>query len=607
MNGFILLGYENASSLKITEKKLESDIAKNDMFYEKSVLSNEVYDNILSHQLFDSSEVAGNMGFSESALLFGDIYGHLNSKNNKLLNYDEANKLVQRSNLNNEHVMFEGNACIGITTEQKIIFQNDLEGYRKLFYYHDKDIFCISSHLFLIFSALDKQWKLRKNAVLSYISGRESKWPLTFVENILVLSPLSRLELTNDGLKIYSKSYSDLYDLREISKENLRQQLYDSYKLIIKRKSSENTAVTLSGGYDSNCLAKLYTKVYGNEFTAVSVGYKAKNERGTNINDETIYAEKVAQKLGIPFKRYFFDREDFFNELRDYIQTIDQPGHDPSSNFIMNKHLNADGYKLVVNGMGGDAKYSNKKYLSYAMRMHNYSKYLKMNPFSLVGKHLNYRGPFHYFRPFLQTSDHVDVEFHDLFERSQLFSNPVSKYINEVSLLEIDKERELRKEYFNKLYKDSKTPLDIFYALALLTNPDEYHALTMAERNGIEVLMPFVNIKAVLTFLNGSRFNRVNSREFEMSIFGGINEDLLAKSKSGFSIPYAEWMPYVADNVFEFYNDIDYFTEKDFDLKEFQNHYSSQDLFRKSNHANVIIWKLMVVKEYVNKHRLAFD
>ena len=125
---------------------------------------------------------------------------------------------------------------------------------------------------------------------MSYICSRESKWPLTFIENIFVLPPLSRAELTKDSLNITSKTFSDFYNLEKISKQDLKEQLYKKYELIIKRKNSENTAVTLSGGYDSNCLTKLCP---GKEnFTAVSVGYKAKHERGTNINDETVYAEK---------------------------------------------------------------------------------------------------------------------------------------------------------------------------------------------------------------------------------------------------------------------------------------------------------------------------
>jgi hypothetical protein len=126
----------------------------------------------------------------------------------------------------------------------------------------------------------------------------------------------------------------------------------------------------------------------------------------------------------------------------------------------------------------------------------------------------------------------------------------------------------------------------------------------MAERNNIELLMPFVNTHAALNAINGSHFNNTTNREFETSIFGGIDEDLLAKSKSGFSIPYAEWMPTVADRVFEFYNDIKYFSNEDFDIKSFQINYMNNETFRNSNFANVVVWKLLVVMEYIKRHKI---
>lgn len=604
MNGFLLIGYNQAVAEKVSVNKLEQEISRKDIKYKKSIFNNKVFDNIASYQFFKEIDKIDNIDFNPSVLVAGDVYGHLKSDNDKLLNYHETINLVQNSKFCEEHVAFEGNACIGKVTDEKLIFQNDLEGYRKLYYFQNKYIFCISTYLPLILAAVEEKWTLRKNAVLSFICSRESKWPLTFIENIFVLPPLSRAELTENGLNITSKTFSDFYDLEKISKKDLKDQLYKKYELIIKRKKSENTAVTLSGGYDSNCLAKLFTNVYGKNFTAVSVGYKAKHERGTNINDETVYAEKVANKLSIPFKKYFFNKNDFFNELTHFIDTIDQPGHDPSSNFIMDKYLKADGYSLVVSGNGGDANYASKKHLTYAIYIHKVSQNLRLDFPKLFGKYLNYRGPFNYFSPYSFAKNNLSQSFHNLYERAQLFRSPVCGYINSNSLIEIDNERDLRINYFNDIYEKSKTKHDIFYSLALIANPDEYHVLSMAERNNIEILIPFVNTNAALTLINGSNFHNVNTREFETSIFGGIDKELLAKSKSGFSIPYAEWMPTVADKVFEFYNDIKYFSNENFDMKSFQINYMNNETFRNSNFANVVVWKLLVVMEYIKRHKI---
>lgn len=602
MNGFLLIGYKQAAAENVSTTKLEQEISSKNIEYQKSILNNNIFDNIVSYQFFKEKDKIDNVDFNPLVLVAGDVYGHLKSDNDKILNYNEALNLVQNSRFSEEHVAFEGNACIGKITDEKLIFQNDLEGYRKLYYFQNKDIFCISTYLHLILAAVKEKWALRKNAVLSYICSRESKWPLTFIENIFVLPPLSRGELTADGFNITSKTFSDFYNLEKISKQDLKEQLYKKYKLIIKRKNSENTAVTLSGGYDSNCLTKLFSNVYGKNFTAVSVGYKAKNERGTNINDETVYAEKVANKLGIPFKKYLFDKNDFFNELPYFVDTIDQPGHDPSSNFIMNKHIKSDGFQLVINGMGGDANFSSKRNLVLGTTLYKFSNIISSSSISSIGRFLDYRGPFNYYKPYNNLNQ--ANSFHDLFERAQIFRSPACAYMSPKKHIEIDKERALRTKYFENLYQSAKTKQEIFYSLALFSSPDEFHALSMAERNNIELLMPFVNTHAALNAINGSHFNNTTNREFETSIFGGIDEELLAKSKSGFSIPYAEWMPTVADTVFEFYNDIKYFSNEDFDIKSFQINYMNNDTFRNSNFANIVVWKLLVVMEYIKRHKI---
>jgi len=202
--------------------------------------------------------------------------------------------------------------------------------------------------------------------------------------------------------------------------------------------------------------------------------------------------------------------------------------------------------------------------------------------------------------------DHLNQanSFHDLFERAQIFRNPACTYLSRNKQIEIDNERSLRSEYFEHLYRASKTKQEIFYSLAIFLSPDEFHALSMAERNNIELLMPFVNTNVALNAINGSHYSNTTNREFEISIFGGINEELLAKSKSGFSIPYGEWMPSEADKIFEFYNDLEYFSEDDFKIQSFQDNYTNDEALRNSNFANVVIWKLLVVMEYINRYKI---
>lgn len=599
MKGFVLLAYNNSERNKIAHNDLENDLKRRSLRFDKKELNSISYDTIFSYQILKENEQVINNTLS--TLIAGDIYGIFTDDNQRLLNYQEALKLIEKYNIVNEYTAFEGNACVCKTFENKIVFQTDLEGYRKIYYYQEDGILCVSTYLPLILKAIRKNWKLRKNAVISFICSRESKWPLTFVDEIFSLSPLSRAEVTKNGLHITSKTFSELYKLEKITKKKLQEQLYEQYKLITQRKVGENIAVTLSGGYDSNCLTKLYSNTFKDNFTAISVGFEAKRERDNNIYNETIYAEKIAQAYGIPFKRYFFSKNDFLNEFTGFIDSIDQPGLDPSSNYIMNKNLYEDGFDLVVNGMGGDASYksiTNHRDLYFGLWMF---KHLNVYALNNIGKIINYRGPFRFFKPIFKNEK--PNSFHDLIERIQIFSSPVCQFINEKYLSEIDEEREKRIGYFEKIYSNANTLQEISYSLALFSSPDEYHALSMAEINNMEILMPFVNIKTAIMLMNGSRFHNVNNRNFELSVFEGINTELLAKSKSGLSIPYSEWMSFIAEGVFEFYNDLNYFKDS-FDIQIFRDFYKKEETFAKSIYANMVIYKLLVVMEYIKAHNL---
>jgi hypothetical protein len=235
--------------------------------------------------------------------------------------------------------------------------------------------------------------------------------------------------------------------------------------------------------------------------------------------------------------------------------------------------------------------------------LYKFSNIINTSSISFIGKFLDYRGPFSYYKPYHNLGQ--ANSFHDLFERSQIFRSRACTFLSQKKHLDIDNERALRINYFENLYQSAKTKQEIFYSLAVFSSPDEFHALSMAERNNIELLMPFVNTIAVLNAINGSHYNNSTNREFETSIFGGIDKELLAKSKSGFSIPYAEWIPSIADKVFEFYNDLKYFSNEDFDMQSFQIKYKNNETFRNSNFANVVVWKLLVVMEYIKRYKIS--
>ncbi len=536
----------------------------------------------------------------------GKIFGRLNEVNEKKLSLKESQTFISENiDISACFFAFDGTCSIVSVDEDSIVFQSDTEGYKKVFYYRSKHIFCISSNLTYILKVLNQKWRIRKNAIYSYILQRESKWPLTFIEGVNVLPPLTKATLKRDALNFKNSILSDLYELKKVNKSNTIEDAYSNYERIIKREDSKNIAVTLSGGYDSNCLTKLYTLAYDDNFTAVSLGYVSQRERDRNVYDETVYAEKIAKHLKIPFKKYIVDKDYFKTKIDDFVASLDQPGHDPSSNFLLNDFLNQDGFDSVVSGMGGDAFFASKFKLNLTRNLYLLAKISSSyGLLNLISKQLNFKSILKIF----DTKSYVDKpsSFMQLREIEKFNKLVFDDYINFSVKKELFDEGSDRIKYYKSIENKANTTLESYYLYSLLSNPDEYHADLMAQRNNLNIIMPFVNINPVLQLLNASKFMDISSRDFEMDIFKGINKALLLKSKSGFSFPYSEWGIDFFEETIAYFKKKNCFNEELFNLTKFADNYRNDKRLQSSLFANQLIWKLTVVKKYAEYHSLEF-
>jgi asparagine synthetase B (glutamine-hydrolysing) len=604
MNGFLVIGYNNTNDeveLDFLEKYLKS---RNELFSSNKLNSN-LFDNLIGFQVFDR-EASVEDNFKSNIFLNGKIFGKINDENTKKLSYKESLNFVAKNiNQDSSFLGFDGSCACVCVNDTSIIFQGDIEGYKKVFYYESEGVYCISNNLTYILKIIRNSWKIRKNAVFSYILQRESKWPLTFIEGIKSLPPLTKATYSKKGIEFNTTTLSEFYKTKKVSKEEVINDVYASYENIIKRENSKNIAVTLSGGFDSNCLTKLYTQSYNDKFTAVSLGYASEREKDRNVYDETIYAEKIAKYLKIPFKKYIIDKNYFLSQIDPFIKTLDQPAHDPSSNFLLNDLLSKDGYDTVVSGMGGDAFFASKLKLNVSKTLYNLTKNsASYNYLNFISKQLKFKWSLKAFdtKPYLKRTN----SFVELREIEKFNMAAFDEFLNSQVKNELFNEIDLRLEYYKKIERNSNVNLETDYSYALLSNPDEYHADIMAQRNNLNIIMPFVSTAPVLKLLNASKYFDISNREFEMEIFKGINKKLLLKSKSGFSFPYTEWAGDFFEETISFFKDINYFNDGLFNIGEFTNSYKTNEVMRNSVSANQLIWKLTVVKKYAEYHSIVF-
>lgn len=603
MKGFTIIAYDDVDSDLIHLDQFSKHLDDEKINYEKREFESDHHNVIVGFQFFDEDNSNKEISIDNSNIFVnGAIYGSIDNLNDERSDDQTTKDFIKNNDkLDDTFLSFDGNCVYAIVKNNAIYLQNDFEGYKRIFYYKTDNIFCVSTSLPFITKIINQSWKIRKNAIFSHLLQRECKWPLTFVEGIMVLPPITRAVYAHDSFKFSSKTFADAYKNKSVTRDEIKNEVYQDYKNIILRESYGKVAVTLSGGYDSNCLVKLYKDNFKAPFTAVSLGYASNRKKDSNVYDETIYAQKIADKLGIDFKRYLIDERQFFDHLDQFIESLDQPAHDPSSNFLLNKLLKQDGFDCVVSGMGGDANYSSKFRIKTVKKLFDISKALQTYPLlHFFSKKLSFKGPLNYFN----TKSFVNKpqSFFDLVEVNKISKSSFNQFLSPAVSKSLYQEIDFRRAYYKNIVSHAHNDLDIFYSISVLTNPDEYHADLMAERNGLTMIMPYVNIRPITKILNGSKYQNINNREYQMELFGGIDKELLLKSKSGFSFPYTEWMKNYVDEVDSYYSKYNYFSKEDFDFSSFIQRYRDDQAFADQVIPNQIIWKLLVIMKYIKLH-----
>lgn len=602
MKDFIAIACNRSAESLVRHGAFRDYLQTNRMPYACGEIACGLFDRAWCYQLHDrevpGGEPAPRIGVS------GSVYGLLSRGNESRLTYAEVQRLLDRERFLDGWVRLEGNAVLCAAGGSRIAVQSDLEGYRRVFYHLDGDLFAATSRLPLLLKLVGKPWELDPFGATAYFCGREAKFPYSIVRQIRVLPAMSRAVLTRNGLDVQSVAWADLYEPRRISPDACMREVREAYRRAIDRdtRSAATNAVTLSGGFDSNALTKLCMEIDRNRFTAVSLGYRASRFKEANVYDETVYAERMAKKNGYPFVRYVLTADEFFAGVGDFIRSIDQPGHDPSSFFAMNRAIQRDGFTHLVNGMGGDANYAPKGRARLVAKLFLLDKaFGHPRCFKAVRTRLGHRGLLRHFRNMDQFDWRPKTLYSFLdgnnvmgaavpFARGDLLRNP-----------HFDNDE--RRAFFADLFRKARTAHEASYAVALLNNPDEYHAYLSSVRTGLGMSMPYVNTPAALTLMNAANYFDVESRDFQLRVFPGIDRGLLFKGKSGLSIPYSEWIPSLAAPTFARYEGNGLLAGS-VDVPRLRQAYFGEPAPADALALNVLVWKLHVLAEYVELHRL---
>ncbi|MAZ41040.1 asparagine synthase (glutamine-hydrolyzing) [bacterium] len=234
---------------------------------------------------------------------------------------------------------------------EELFLVRDRFGIKPLFYFQNTDTFYFASEVKGILSfGIPK--KLNKRALIDYLSYRYPLGGETFFEGIYALLPGHSMVLKK-GQKPVVAPYWKLSTERKIDpgkKEALAvaKKLLETavrYRMI----SDVSVGAYLSGGLDSSVIVGLMSKFSDKQIKTFSAGF-----REDEFN-ELPYAREVSKIFNTDHHEIVFEREGYFDALRDVVAQKDAPLLSPNEVpwSLLSKKLKED-ITVVLSGGGAD-------------------------------------------------------------------------------------------------------------------------------------------------------------------------------------------------------------------------------------------------------------
>ncbi len=493
-------------------------------------------------------------------LLFGELFGRAGQSSEEALSLHEASALLSNDHRNNclvSPVDYDGDCSIGLVCARtgRISAFNDNQGFRRVFYYHDSEIFIVGTRLPAILQLLKKEWRISRAGARIYLTSREARWPLSIVDDVKTLPPMHRITEVNGSFE--TASYwmpvemtppKDRSETAKIIKDEIK-------RVILRKVRGARGALALSGGYDSTSLARIAAEIH-EPITAVCMGYLVEQKRSDyHVYDETAYAESIAKSQGLPFLSCIFGLDDVREAMAILPSYIDQPGQDPTSFFMLSRFLAQKGYEVLISGIGGDACFAQKSHFPlYAMAALNVLRHIpgcsmaaravsasfkRRGGFGLLGAYFDGKPP----ESFLEWLERSSVG-----AQTTLYKNLLGDEI----IAEINQLTHSRAAAFTDAMLRASSPHEWRFLFSIWANPCEYHVDISASYLGLRNCMPFLVKSITNTLLSQGAYQPLQNREFEAEIFDPLPFSLMLKRKSGFTLPYDRWCrELMSDDVHE--------------------------------------------------------
>jgi asparagine synthase (glutamine-hydrolysing) len=421
--------------------------------------------------------------------------------------------------------------CFYDLFSKKAILARDKFGQKPLYYSHNDENFCFSSTIEGLkkVSSNDESFILNTTSINDYIAAGFILQPNSVYTNVRQLNRNSILEFNfSDFSMIETKLVKSSVNIK--SKNN-------SLAYAIERSvnsclvSDVEVGSFLSGGIDSSLISYYASKQ--STLKTFCVGFKNKNY------DESIFAEKIAEKIGSDHHSYYVSDDEILDIVNSGHSIFGEPFSDPSfiplvalSKFARSK------VKVALTGDGGDELF------------YGYNRHVHCNKIQNISNNF-----------FLKGIIATAVKFPGLIEGvgGKFGFKALSEKLSKLNMLVSSNEEDLYWSFLkpdkNIKNPDISMPLNKSLIEAVREMDIEYYQLSntlvKSDRSsmysGIELRAPFLE-NDVVQFVNDhvSYNNEIIKGHGKHSLrhlaYDLMGRELLDRPKSGFTPPLMDWL-----------------------------------------------------------------
>lgn len=283
----------------------------------------------------------------------------------------------------------------------------------------------------------------------------------------------------------------------------------------------------LSGGVDSTAVLAMMNRHQDKPIKAFSIGF----EPGDEVPDESEIAARSAEALGASFEKIVIRDEEIGELFRDFVRMIDQPSIDGFNTYLVSR-VAAGHTKVALSGLGGDeifAGYPHFRTLSMTAgqkkkwfdRFGYYIHKLRPNRWTLPVA-MRYSGPYH----------GTDIQ------RSMASPVCLKRMLKTVTSPRQEKCDEMP---WSPVQAVSVHELTHYMKDTLLRDTD---IVGMAHSLEIRpVLLDHRLLSFALSLPDRFKCDETRLKKiFVDSVRDIIPEEVIARSKTGFELPYAMWL-----------------------------------------------------------------